>query len=105
MEGFVVDVKRVVWLLKSTSFPSCPSWLQGMTEILKMQGIVDQNECRLLVASIRSAQEVGELAAQGANTFTVSPQVAEELVMDPLTAAAAELFEEHAAEMGALHDR
>ena len=38
---------------------------------------------------------------QGCNTFTISPHVAAELVNDPLTIKAAEVFEADAREMGA----
>lgn len=79
--------------------------MQGVLEISEMQDIIDMStacsgEVRLLVASIRSANEIAQLAAQGCNTFTISPKIAEELVSDPLTLQAAELFEEHAREMG-----
>lgn len=77
----------------------------GMVEISKMQDIIDMStacsgEVRLLVASLRSADEIAQLAAQGCNTFTIAPKIAEELVADPLTLQAAEVFEEHAREMG-----
>ncbi len=75
-----------------------------MQSILDMCNYYD-GETRLLVASIRSADEIGLLAAEGCNTFTISPEVAEQLVADPLTVRAAELFEEHAAEMGALRNQ
>ena len=76
-------------------------------DIAAMQGIVDMStdcsgEVRLLVASIRNASEIATLAAEGCNTFTISPSVAEELVMDPLTEQAAAVFEEHAREMGSI---
>lgn len=79
--------------------------MQGMVEISKMQDIIDMStacsgEVRLLVASLRSADEIAQLAAQGCNTFTIAPKIAEELVADPLTLQAAEVFEEHAREMG-----
>ena len=74
-----------------------------------MQTIIDMTteyagEVRLLVASVRSAADVAALAAEGCNTFTISPAVAHQLLNDPLTIAAAEEFEKHAAEMGALRD-
>lgn len=82
----------------------------GYDDISKMQSIVDmsetyEGETRLLVASIRSAQDISILAAEGCNTFAISPLVADQLVSDPLTLEAAELFQEHAAEMGALRDQ
>ena len=74
-----------------------------MQEIIDMSSTM-QGETRLLVTSIRSADEIGVLAANGCNTFTISPAVADQLLNDPLTMAAAEVFEQHAAEMGALRD-
>lgn len=74
-----------------------------------MQSILDitsrySGESRLLVASIRSADEIAQLAAEGCNTFTISPEVAQQLISDPLTLAAVEVFQEHADEMGADRD-
>lgn len=39
---------------------------------------------------------------QGCNTFTISPQIAEQLFDVQLTNDAADLFQEHADEMGAM---
>ena len=82
----------------------------GIQEIIKMQSIIDmseeyQGDTRLLVASIRDADEIAELAANGCNTFTISPAVAEQMLNDPLTLQAAEVFQEHADEMGAMRDQ
>lgn len=79
----------------------------AVRDIAAMQGIVDMStectgEVRLLVASIRNASEIATLATEGCNTFTISPSIAEELVLDPLTEQAAEVFEEHAREMGSI---
>ena len=75
-----------------------------------MQSILEKsneyvNETRLLVASIRSADELAVLASHGCSTFTISPHVAEQLLNDLLTLAAAEVFQEHADEMGAMRDQ
>lgn len=51
------------------------------------------NATRLLVASVRGAQEVAWLAAAGCDTMTFGPQVAEELFADARTAAAVDAFE------------
>ena len=68
-----------------------------------MQAIVDnasqEGGMRLLVASIRSADEMAELAASGCNTLTIPPAVAAELFGVALTNEAAAVFERHAAEM------
>lgn len=79
----------------------------GIEETIKMQEIVDLGldhmaPMRLLVASIRSADEIATLAAKGCNTFTIAPYVAEQLFNVELTNQAAELFQEHADEMGAM---
>ncbi len=52
---------------------------------------------RILVASIRSVDDIAALVADGLDTFTFSPSIAEQLFSDPLTLQAADTFEEHAA--------
>ncbi|PRW56906.1 Transaldolase [Chlorella sorokiniana] len=81
----------------------------GIEETIRMQEIVDLGSgsdplqpMRLLVASIRSADEIATLAAKGCNTFTIAPYVAEQLFNVELTNQAAELFQEHADDMGAM---
>lgn len=51
---------------------------------------------RILVASLRSTDQVMELAAAGHDCFTVSPDVARAFLSDKMTDAAAEAFEEAA---------
>lgn len=70
----------------------------GQAECLKMQEIVlgMKGDTRILVASIRDAQTMVDLAAQGMETFTFSPEVARELFLEPLTIKAAKDFEEAA---------
>lgn len=82
----------------------------GQEIISQMQSILDmssnvEGQIRLLVASIRKADEIAELAAEGCNTFTISPAVAMELVSDPLTLEAADVFEKHAKEMSSVKGR
>jgi transaldolase len=48
---------------------------------------------RLLVASIRRAEDISTLAAQGLNTFTMSVAIAEQLFEVPATLKATEAFE------------
>ncbi|CAE8673353.1 unnamed protein product [Polarella glacialis] len=57
---------------------------------------------RVLVASIRSADQMTELAAQGCDTFTFSPRICDELFSVDATVAAAAEFERAAR---ALQDR
>ena len=70
----------------------------GSAECLKMQEIAAgmESDLRILVASIRDAQTMVDLAAQGMETFTFSPAVARELFLEPLTTEAAAVFEEAA---------
>jgi transaldolase len=71
----------------------------GAEECLKMQEVAEgmNSEVRILVASIRDAQTMIDLAADGMETFTFAPSVARELFVEPLTAAAAKDFEDAAA--------
>lgn len=48
---------------------------------------------RVLVASLRSREDLPRLAAAGLNTFTISAAIADELFANPDTIAAAETFE------------
>lgn len=57
-------------------------------------------DTRLLVASLRSARRVTELAEAGFDTFTFGPAVADELLAEPLTDAAAADFQRAAEAMG-----
>lgn len=70
----------------------------GVSECLKMQAITQgmQSDTRILVASIRDAQTMVDLAAKGMETFTFSPEVARELFVEPLTTQAARDFEQAA---------
>jgi len=43
------------------------------------------NGCKILVASIRSVEEMITLAAQGRLYFTIAPRIAEELINNELT--------------------
>ncbi len=67
----------------------------GMAEIAAMRDMVaaSGSTMRILVASLRSAEDLAKLAARGLDTFTFSPKVAAMLFADPLTEAAAEAFE------------
>lgn len=67
----------------------------GMGDIAAMRRIVGEagGAMRILVASLRAADDLARLAALGLDTFTFSPAVAALLFADPLTEAAAEAFE------------
>ena len=76
----------------------------GHAELTRMQRIVDavapsgqaSSQLRLLVASLRSADDLARLAAEGLNTFTISPAIAAELFAVEPTLAAAAQFERDA---------
>lgn len=67
----------------------------GMESIMDMQCIVDatESDLRVLVASVRDVGEVARLAAAGIDTFTLSPQVVEQMFAESLTNKAADDFE------------
>jgi len=70
----------------------------GLEECMRMQDIVEGLGCqtRILVASIRDVESFVLLAEAGLDTFTFSPEIARNLFDEPLTDAAAEVFEEAA---------
>jgi len=74
----------------------------GFVECRRMQKIVDGlgSDTRILVASLRDAETLGDLAVDGLDTFTFSPAVARMLFEEPLTDIAAAEFEEAAARGG-----
>eukprot|EP00240_Pyramimonas_obovata_P015254 CAMPEP_0118952172 /NCGR_PEP_ID=MMETSP1169-20130426/54421_1 /TAXON_ID=36882 /ORGANISM="Pyramimonas obovata, Strain CCMP722" /LENGTH=276 /DNA_ID=CAMNT_0006899363 /DNA_START=31 /DNA_END=861 /DNA_ORIENTATION=+ len=67
----------------------------GMQNIINMHKIMRATSAstRVMVASIRSADDMALLAAEGLDVFTFSPAVAQQLFTDPLTEAAAAQFE------------
>ena len=71
----------------------------GHAELIRMQRAVDAlgSPLRLLVASLRSTDDLARLAAEGLNTFTISAAIAEQLFAVEATEAAALQFELDAA--------
>jgi transaldolase len=71
----------------------------GHAELIRMQRAVDGlgSSLRLLVASLRSPDDLARLAAEGLNTFTISPAIADALFRVEATEAAAQQFELDAA--------
>jgi len=67
----------------------------GYAEIIAMQTILNRldSPTRLLVASIRSADDIGRLAQAGLDTYTFSAAVAAELFSDRQTLEATAVFE------------
>lgn len=70
----------------------------GFAEIAAMQEIIygTGSETRVLVASLRAADDLVRLGRLGIDTFTFSPKVAAALFAEELTEAAAEVFEKAA---------
>ena len=63
-----------------------------LQKMLNMQ-LDNLNSPRILVASIRSIEQLEQLAACGHDTFTLSPDIAEQLALDAMSDKAAEDFE------------
>jgi transaldolase len=72
--------------------------LDGLDEIVAMQQMIDRlgSPTRVLVASIRQLSDLTALARQGLDTFTLLPQLVEELLTNPQTLKATADFEEKA---------
>ena len=76
----------------------------GHAELTRMQRIVEgvgpsaggRSPLRLLVASLRTPNDLARLAAEGLDTFTISPAIATELFAVEPTLAAADQFERDA---------
>ncbi|MGJ8604575.1 MAG: transaldolase family protein [Marivita sp.] len=69
-------------------------------EMLDQMHEIARGRPRLLVASLRSADQLVALAQRGLDCFTLSPEVAQTLLGDSLTDAAAAAFEAAAAGQG-----
>jgi transaldolase len=67
----------------------------GCAEVLAMQRCLQgvQSSTRLLVASLRSAEQLLQLTPAGIETFTLAPALARQLWQDPATAEAVAGFE------------
>jgi hypothetical protein len=79
---------------------------QALAQVASMQAIAAattgplQPRTRVLVASIRRAGQMAELAAQGCDTFTFAPGIMGEMLGVPETAAAVAAFEAAAGRNG-----
>jgi TalC/MipB family fructose-6-phosphate aldolase len=69
--------------------------LDGVAEIAQMQTVIDKahSAARLLVASIRTPDQLARLAMCGVQDFTIAPKLWWELLSEPLTDAAVGVFE------------
>lgn len=75
----------------------------GWATLERMQAIVGLSggATRVLAASLRSADDVADLAARGLDTFTFSEAVADRLLVDEMSVVASEEFEKDARSIGA----
>ena len=83
--------------------PATTDRVDGVAECAAMARVIRGmgSSTRVLVASLRSAEQLTALAAAGCDTFTFSPAIADELLCEPLTTAAAADFQRAAVAMGA----
>lgn len=74
----------------------------GASTVLTMHEILagTGSQTRLLTASLRTAEQVVDLATKGLDTFTFGPGVADQLIVSDLTAAADTDFQRAAEAMG-----
>ena len=70
--------------------------LDAMAHLKAMQRMSKNVKCRTLVASLRDAQQIVEIAKLGHDCFTISPSVAHDLLQNDLTAVAVANFEKSA---------
>ena len=59
---------------------------------MRLIGDTSETPCKLLIASIRSVDQMLELASDGHDMFTIAPEIADALLSDPHSDAAIEAF-------------
>ncbi|WP_439121578.1 transaldolase family protein [Marivita sp.] len=69
-------------------------------DMLEQMNVIADGHPRILVASLRSADQMLALATRGLDCFTLSPDIARSLLSDPLTQEAAAAFEAAASNTG-----
>ena len=76
----------------------------GFGDIVTMHQVTRQvdTDLELLVASLRSPDDIARLARAGLHVFTIAPTIAEALLTDPITEIASTEFDAAAASMGAV---
>jgi len=67
--------------------------LDAMAHMRAIHAMSWNGPCRPLIASLRSAQQMVEIAQIGHDCFTIAPTIAQDLFQNELTEAAAEEFE------------
>lgn len=70
--------------------------IDAMAHLRAMKEMSQNGNCRTLVASLRSAQQMVEIAQLGHDCFTISPTVARDLFQSDLTDVAVANFEKSA---------
>ncbi len=72
--------------------------IDAVTELAAMKAIQKQGEgaCEIVVASLRSAAQMVELAGHGLSVFTIAPAIAEDLLNEQRSEEAHAAFEEAA---------
>ena len=70
--------------------------LDAMANMQIIQKIARKSQCIPVVASLRNAKQMLEIAEMGHDCFTISPDVARDLFNNKLTDGAAIAFEEAA---------
>ena len=75
--------------------------LDGVAEITQMQIVIDKAHAaaRILVASIRTPDQLAALAMCGVQDFTIAPKLWWELLSEPLTDAAVGVFDANSREL------
>lgn len=73
----------------------------GVAEIAQMQTVIDKAHAatRILVASIRTPDQLARLAMYGVQDFTITPKLWWEILSEPLTDAAVDVFDAAAREV------
>ena len=70
--------------------------VDAMAHLRAMKEMSQNGSCRTLVASLRSAKQMVEIAQLGHDCFTISPTVARDLFQSDLTDLAVAKFEQSA---------
>lgn len=75
--------------------------LDGVAEIAQMQTVIDKTHstARILVASVRTPEQLARLAMCGVQDFTIAPKLWGELLSEPLTDAAVRVFDADVTEL------
>ncbi len=70
--------------------------IEAEAELAAMHAMADQGTCEILVASLRSTEQMVALASRGLRTFTIAPAIVRDLLANAETQSAYEAFEDAA---------